>query len=515
MHKYSLNLLAFLEGFIVMLLELTVPHAMTPIIGNSLDSWATLILLSVGGLALGYFLGSRICSLSNTSYYLFPLFVFSALSLTIGTLFLIYFSRISNTISELTFLGILGLFSLFIPTVFLGATTPILVAIQGEKSSTGNLFSTSTFGGVFSALITGIFLLPQFGIITTLIVAVVLLSILLFLTPSHFSGIKKYAFVSPLLMLIGFNSLECENQNNQLNVLHFSEGLNGQLLVLEQPSQTNPKEKDRMLLINRMGQTWVNASRFNSIWSYVNYMTSIASIKPKGSKTLILGLGGGVLANQVVNWCGHQVKAVDLDEKVIDLAKEFFNLSFEIETFADDARHYLNQSTEQFDVISMDIFSGEIAPSHVLSKESFEEVKRCLKKDGIFVINFNGFLKGEKGKSSRALLKTLLSCGFHVQLFATTERGGEEHHNTLFIAYFKEPAWETASITVAYQGKTHYVQEHFLDLKQLTLNDVPIITDDSPQMELFNRSAAQSWRENYLKNITLKYRNEAGLPVIR
>jgi len=75
MHKYSLNLLAFLEGFIVMLLELTVPHAMTPIIGNSLDSWATLILLSVGGLALGYFLGSRICSLSNTSYYLFPLFV--------------------------------------------------------------------------------------------------------------------------------------------------------------------------------------------------------------------------------------------------------------------------------------------------------------------------------------------------------------------------------------------------------------------------------------------------------
>ncbi len=515
MSRSNLYILAFLEGFLVMLLELTVPHALTPIIGNSLDTWAVLIALSFGGLAVGYFLGAKICSLANKSYYLFPLFSFSAISLAIGTVILIYFSRAENGLSEITFSGILCLFSLLIPTIFLGATTPILVDIHGEKSSTGNLFSTSTFGGVFSALITGTFLLPQFGIITTFIIAVALLSFLLFLTPSHFSGIKKYAFVIPLLVVIGFNLLEKEKQSNQLNVLHFSEGLNGQLLVLEQPSQTNPAEKDRLLLINRMGQTWVNASRFNSLWSYANYMTSIASIKPKGSKTLILGLGGGVLANQVANWCGHQVKAVDLDEKVIDLAKEFFNLSIDIETFADDARHYLNQCQEQFDVISMDIFSGEIAPSHVLSKEAFEETKRCLKKDGILVINFNGFLKGEKGKSSRALLKTLLSCGFKVQLFATTESGGEASRNTLFIAYFKEPAWDKATITVAYKGKTYFVQEHFIDLKKLSLNDVPVITDDNPQMEVLNRLAAQTWRENYLKNITLKYRNEEGLPVIR
>lgn len=515
MNRNTLFLLAFLEGFLVMLLELTVPHALTPIIGNSLDSWAILITLSVGGLAAGYFLGAKITTLQNSNYYLFPLFIFSAFFIAIGTSFLIYFSRSNNSISETTFSSLFVLFNLFLPTLLLGATTPILVAIHGEKQSTGNLFSTSTFGGVFSALLTGYFLIPQLGIISTFILATTLLTVIAFLCPSHFVGMKKMTFIAPLIGLFAFHSFETEKQLNRLNILHFSEGMNGQLLVLEQPSQTNPNEKDRLLLINRMGQTWVNASRFNSLWSYANYMTSVASIKPKGSKTLVLGLGGGVFANQVSNWCGHQVKAVDLDEKVIEIAKEYFNLSFEIETFADDARHYLNQCEEKFDIISMDIFSGEIAPSHVLSQEAFAEVKRCLKKDGILLINFNGFLNGEKGKSSRVLLKTLLSSGFKVKLFTTTESGGEASRNNLFIAYFIEPNWKKASITVAYKGKTHFVHEHFIDINRIPLKNLPVITDDKPQMEVLNRLAAKTWRENYLKNITIKYRNENGLPVVR
>ena len=57
MTKRVLLTLAFLEGGLVMLLELVIPHVLAPILGNSVEMWAKLILLSVGGLALGYFLG--------------------------------------------------------------------------------------------------------------------------------------------------------------------------------------------------------------------------------------------------------------------------------------------------------------------------------------------------------------------------------------------------------------------------------------------------------------------------
>ncbi|MBM3431267.1 MAG: hypothetical protein FJX99_09810, partial [Bacteroidetes bacterium] len=62
MTKRILFLLAFLEGCLVMTFELTIPHVLSPILGNSLNTWATLIMMSVGGLALGYFLGAYLSS---------------------------------------------------------------------------------------------------------------------------------------------------------------------------------------------------------------------------------------------------------------------------------------------------------------------------------------------------------------------------------------------------------------------------------------------------------------------
>lgn len=48
----------------------------------------------------------------------------------------------------------------------------------------------------------------------------------------------------------------------------------------------------------------------------------------------------------------------------------------------------------------------------------------------------------------------------------------------------------------------------------LDLTNAHVISDDFPSMEQLNLVAARQWREDYLKNVTLKYR-EQGVPLIR
>ena len=118
-----------------------------------------------------------------------------------------------------------------------------------------------------------------------------------------------------------------------------------------------------------------------------------------------------------------------------------------VRIFHDDARRYIKKSNKKYDFIVLDIFNGETAPSHGLSKESFDDINEILNVNGMLVINFNGFLSGKEGRSGRSLYKTLSSAGFTTKLFAT-EGQDEADRNILYMAYLKEPKWENASINV-------------------------------------------------------------------
>ena len=44
----TIKQLAFIEGACVMLLELSIPHVIAPVLGNSINVWSTMIMMSVG-----------------------------------------------------------------------------------------------------------------------------------------------------------------------------------------------------------------------------------------------------------------------------------------------------------------------------------------------------------------------------------------------------------------------------------------------------------------------------------
>jgi hypothetical protein len=166
----------------------------------------------------------------------------------------------------------------------------------------------------------------------------------------------------------------------------------------------------------------------------------------------------------------------------------------------------------------MDIFNGEIAPSHVLSVEALNQVKKSLSKKGFVVINFNGQISSEAGISARSLLKTLLVSEFKVEILPTFEKG-ERNRNNLFIASLQPLNFNKIKIPITYFDekknlKEYEIKKNLIDQKRLNLSTARVISDNFPMMEQLNQQAARQWREDYLKNITLKYRDQ-GVPLIR
>ena len=88
MKKNELMALAFLEGGLVMLLETSSPLIVAPILGHSIIIWATMICLSIGALALGYFLGGYLSKKERSESFIVGLFGVNTLLLFLGWLML-------------------------------------------------------------------------------------------------------------------------------------------------------------------------------------------------------------------------------------------------------------------------------------------------------------------------------------------------------------------------------------------------------------------------------------------
>ena len=498
-----------------MLLELSIPHVMAPVLGNSINVWSTMIMMSVGGLAIGYFLGAKIISSQKPNNPIHFIFGINILILSLCILLITIQNWIGLGMNPINSAYFIAFLSLLIPCVFFGALPPVLISMGksiGPKMI-GEVFFYSTIGGVIFTLFTGYFLIPQMGLLLTISVGILLLMYGLYKTDKliAFLGIKKWGILSFALLCILISNTYQVTPSEKVEIIHFSEGLNGQVLVAE-------TDQEKILFINRMGQTRVYKANGSSVWTYPYFIKSLASILPKGSNSLVLGLGGGIVPMELESPdIGHFVTAVEIDSKIIEVANEHFGLeNSNVEVFEDDGRRFINKSQKKYDLIVLDVFNGEIAPSHVLSKEAFLQLRKILSANGFVIVNFNGFLFGQEGVSTRSLIKTIRSAGLDLKICPTLEEG-ESQRNNIVIAYEKEPDWSSAKQPIMYNGKSCRVGIEFRFFEESKLKNLSsfIVTDDKPLMEDLNKFAAMKWREEYLKNYTLKYRDDWSVPLIK
>ena len=116
----------------------------------------------------------------------------------------------------------------------------------------------------------------------------------------------------------------------------------------------------------------------------------MAGIPDKGEgRLLILGLGTGTYAVLCEEYFdGMEIEGVEIDSKIVDLSREYFNLPETVEVSINDGRAYLSNAGT-YDVIMVDAYQDITIPFQMSTVEFFTQVKEHLTEDGVMVVNMN------------------------------------------------------------------------------------------------------------------------------
>jgi len=482
LHKNKLYTISFIEGASVMAAEICGAKLLAPFFGSSLYVWSSVMAITLGGLASGYFLGGKLSIREDKEKTLLYVLMAAVGALCFMSFLSPLFLLLASSFSLIPAV-IISVFCLLFPTMLcMGATSPLIISMlthsihrTGENS--GRVYAISTVGGIIATFLCGFYLIPHLGVRFSLIVFAIALAVVsLFLVIKKKSKLGLPFFLGVIsLSLFGF-----VNSKTNRYTIYSSEGILGKLEIRDAPAFNNPSMVVRELLINNTIQTEMNLETQTSVSEYVKLVEKNMQYYPSG-KALILGLGGGVVANMFQKH-NYNVTAIEFDERIIDMSKRFFFLNDSIKAVCSDARYFINSCDEKYNVILFDVFKAEEQPSHVITQESLGKLKNMLFENGIVLINTHGYLKDIKGLGTQCLLATLKNAGFEIKICTFSEN--EDFRNLLIVASQKP-------IEASFNNELYPII--YSDLE--TIN-----TDNKPILEALNASANQSWRSNYLKN---------------
>ena len=489
--KYILLFIVLLEGFTVMFLELAAAGLMHPCFGNSIYTWSAIVGLSLAALCIGYYLGgvlsAKVKKASTVCLLLVILGAYISAFTAFQTAMLDFFSTFPVKKGALIYGGLL----LIIPLALCGAIAPIVIKITANKTesaglSSGKIFGTSTLGGIISAFYTGFYVLPTYGVEESMLLVSWNLIVIGLMSLIFSKPVMKVLLLALTVGVIGIIAAFC-GREKQVQLLYASDGVLGQIQVYDHSKTLENKREvtERVLLINNYHQALMDAnSPNNSLWERSYYFSALATVLPGGSNALMLGLGGGTFAKDFKR-LGFKVDAIELDPRIEEVAKKFFYLPAETSIIIDDARHYLNIATKKYDLIHVDLFSGECPAFNCMSVEAFEAMSNILNDNGLILFNYFGYLNGSKGASIRAIAKSLDHVGFTVSLLPTP--GIEAARSIIIIASKGSLPPDQINFLDKSLPSLASITPEIIPISKLNLQDTEVLLDENSKFEALYR----------------------------
>ncbi len=389
----SIPLLYFLvsvSGASVLCLEILGTRILGPFFGVSLYLWSALITVTLAALSLGYALGGRYADRG-------PKLSRMAGLLALAGLWVLLVPWLKHPILRVT--GPLDLRAAVLgsavvlfapPLVLLGMVTPYALRLKARSvervgRDAGNLYAVSTIASVISALATGFWLIPYLGVLrlTLLVAVILLLSASYAFWRARKEGARADAVLAAALSLLaalGGGASLTHARALPPGLLWLHDSPYSEIRVLDRPDGT-------YLLLDGGVHTIAGFGMGESHHRYVPVLESCELMHPTPGRMLLLGLGGGVVV-QAYHQAGWKIEAVEIDPSVVEAARQYFGLRPQDATIVvDDARHFLRESNEKWDLILVDAFGSSSIPFHLVSKEFFALAKEHLTSQGILAMN--------------------------------------------------------------------------------------------------------------------------------
>ncbi len=436
-NRYFLYTTAFFSGMSVMAIELGASRLLAPYFSSSQIVWTVIIGTIMIALALGHVIGGRMVDKNPDPSRLYLRLLLAAIwtaaipfagkyVITGVSLVLAIFVK-SNF---LIWASLLSCFLVFVfPLLLLGTVSPALIKfcvlnLEENGKVVGELEAISTIGSIIGTFLPTFVTIPAVGTAATFLIFA---GILAAISLAYFLSIKKYVAKSLSVFLIIGTLLFLPVGNSfafwETSLLYEGESIYNYLQVKDTPRSvilsTNVLEGVQSIMMKNEELTGmyydyalaapIMAGIPLGAKAYDNFSAGSSSAA-QGRNLLILGLGTGTYATQCLNYFpGIEVEGVEIDEKIVSLAKEYFRLPAEVKVSVNDGRAYL-QNSGTYDVILVDAYQDITIPFQMSSQEFFGMVKDHLKENGVMAVNMN--MRSDKEGSINAYLCDTIASQF-------------------------------------------------------------------------------------------------------
>ena len=448
--KYKYDIYLFVIEAICMILELCASRTLSPFFGDSNIIWTSIIGIILLSASIGNTLGGRLADNDDTEKDLYKITLLAAvLILYIPILSAIILNILSSTISSIKVGAILGTILLFLPSsLAFGTIPPIITKIKLKDLDTagktaGSIHAVSTLGSITGTFLGGFFLVPNFGCDNILLCLSAVTALMILLIGRR----GNYRYVG-LILAICIACIYVLSQNNVQNAAAVLEGkdeliasYDTQYSKVEITNGTENGEKVRYMLIGNgcESATYVDEEKkYDLVVPYTRYYDMMYESGMDIKDALMIGGGGYSYPKYCMSHHPEtSMDVVEIDEKITELAKEYFYLDDALSEFNngsekrlnlinEDGKVYLNRTDKKYDAVLNDAFSGLTPAESLTTLETVERVHEILNPGSVYLSNIIGSRAGEDSRFLAAEVNTISQVFDYVYIVPCGDQNNDE-----------------------------------------------------------------------------------------
>ncbi len=408
-NKTYLYLTEFFSGMAIMAVELGASRLLAPYFSSSQIVWTIIIATIMIAMAAGNVYGGRSADKHPDPDILYRRLLIAAVWIAaipvLGKYVILLISgALIITVSHnlLVIAAFAACMIIFVfPCFLLGTVTPSLVkytvdSLEESGTTVGMLGAFNTIGSIIGTF------LPTFVTIPTVGTAVTFLlfsCVLLILALIYFISCRRRKLACIVCSVLFCLCAITGNANHfafwESDLVYEGESIYNYLQV---------KENDRHVILSTnvlFGVQSVLEKQDQLTGMYYDYamaapvMAAANKLDAQGStdkslKVLVLGMGSGTYDHQCRSYFNNMsIEGVEIDEKITDLAHEYFELPKDAKVTTYDGRAFLAAVDSKYDVILVDAYQDITIPFQMSSAEFFTMVREHLTQNGVMVVNMN------------------------------------------------------------------------------------------------------------------------------
>ena len=451
MKKYKFEIIIFIVNAVYMILELIASRILSPYFGNSSIVWTSVIGIIMLSSSIGNYIGGIIADKEKLKRNVKYILMVSGISVLIIPLMqstiLTWLTSITNNIKIGAVIATIILF--FIPSMLVGFLSPIIIKLKMEDLKTagktsGKIYAITTLGCIVGNFLGGFYFVPRFGSNEVLFVLAILLFVLnIFVNEENKKFINKFFVVTIVFCVIScslFALYTYANEEIGEKILEKEIGFYvsydteyGRVLIY---NFKHEGELVRNMLIDGGNEslTFVDENKCYELFSdYTKHYDLMFEAEREVDDVLMIGGAGFSYPKHYISKFENKtMDVVEIDGRVIELAKKYFYLNKLIEEYdleenkrlniiEADGRVYLNQNTKKYDAILNDAFAGESPAQTLTTLEAAKKIYASLERNGVYLTNVVGSIEGKNSKFLKSEVKTLKQVFKNVYVFLCNE----------------------------------------------------------------------------------------------